>query len=296
MALLSPETVPVRVYKWDDIGAPVFNKSTNALINIFKACLVTGYGTKPGAGWTAPYEASGIKVFRPQVSADTDFYLRCSANTTTQMTAQVYLNMTGVSAGNLKLQCAQPFKYARGTTTNRWLLVASPRGLWFFCEQAYNLEGVGVSGSYFFAGDTMRDDVGLKSVFMQHTGGVYTDGDYSNIFGLRLGSTATRKDADVYVYGALLDSAGNVHTCDTESLFSGTVRRTTARVLAPLITVANNTIYRLPGVTVPSDGPALLNFDAQKIAMDGYISDIVTFNTGPSVAGNVCVSTNIWSY
>lgn len=296
MALLSPEIVPVKMYKWDDVGAPELKKTTaNGVAEIFKACLVVGYGQKAAAGWTMPYESLGIKVFRPQVGTEIDFYLRMSADNGRQVEAGVYQNMIDANTGSLKLKCAQQFKYARGTTSKKWLLVASPRGVWFFCEQAYHLDDTGISGAYFFVGDTMRDNTGLKALFMQHTGGSYNDGGYSNIFGKdRVGGVA--KESTDYVYGALLNSAGDVYVCDTESLFGGSIQRTTARVLAPLIIIANKTLYQLPGLTVPSDGPTKRNFDTQKIAMDGYVSDIITFNTGPSLAANFCISTDIWSY
>lgn len=299
MALLTPERVPVKMYKWDDDGAPVLKKTTNSLMSIFEACLVTGYGTKTAAGWTKPYEASGIKVFRPQVGAEIDFYLQCSANATTQMTAKVYTNMTNASVGDLKLQCAQPFKYARGTITGKWLLVASPRGLWFFCEQGFQLntpELLSNSGAYFFVGDTARDAKGLRAVYIQHTGGTYTDGDYSDMFGFVQGSGVITKPAERYVYGALLDNAGVVHTCDTESYFNGRTVRTADRVLSPLLIFINQQMYQLPGLTVPSDGVAKINFDTQAIAMNGYVSNIINFGGGPTLATNFCLSADIWSY
>lgn len=297
MALLTPEHVPVKMYKWDDVGAPELKKTAaNGAAEIFKACLVVGYGAKSSAGWTMPFEASGVKVFRPQIGAETDFYLRMSADNGRQLDAAIYQNMTNANTGTLKLKCTQPFKYARGTTSVKWLLVASPRGVWFFCEQAFTLNDIGLSGAYFFAGDTMRSDTGLRSLFMQHTGGSYSDGDYSNIFGIKDRVTTIDKAVINYTYGVLLDSSGDVYTCDTESMFNGTLIRTTARSLAPLITIANNALYRIPGLTVPSDGATYRNFDTQTIAMDGYVSNIVTFNTGPSIVANFCVSTDIWSY
>src|SRR5690554_3044623 len=51
----------IRVYTWEDDGAPVLpNVSSQRLIDnlriIFKACLVDGYGDKPGAGWTLGHD------------------------------------------------------------------------------------------------------------------------------------------------------------------------------------------------------------------------------------------------
>lgn len=298
MALLSPETVPVKMYKWDDVGAPELKKATNSLMSIFEACLVTGYGTKTGAGWTKPYEASGIKVFRPQVGAEIDFYLQCSANTTTQMTVQVYTNMTDASTGDKKLQCATPFKFARGTITGKWLLVASDRSVWFFCEQGFVLDTpdlLSKSGAFFFAGDTMRNATGLRAVFLQHTGGSYNDGDYRDMFGYNR-AAQINKIPESYITGKLLDGAGIVYNAELESFFNGNTARTQDRILSPLLTFAGNNVYQIPGLTVPSNGAAEDNFTTQNIDMGDYVSSIMTFGTNPSLATNFCIATDKWSY
>lgn len=58
--------MPIRYYSFEDAGAPQLpNVSTqrtyDSLCTVLKACLVTGYGSKPGAGWTIGHEhADGI--------------------------------------------------------------------------------------------------------------------------------------------------------------------------------------------------------------------------------------------
>ncbi|KAF7787203.1 hypothetical protein PRUB_a4083 [Pseudoalteromonas rubra] len=43
----------VSIYRWDDEGAPQFSTGKySEIISILDACLVQGYGTKPGLGWT----------------------------------------------------------------------------------------------------------------------------------------------------------------------------------------------------------------------------------------------------
>lgn len=42
----------VNVYRFDDASAPVLSASPGALIGVLSACLVDGYGSKSGAGWT----------------------------------------------------------------------------------------------------------------------------------------------------------------------------------------------------------------------------------------------------
>ncbi len=45
-----------RLYKWDDVSAPSHSGTgLGQILNILRACLVTGYGTRTAAGWTNPY-------------------------------------------------------------------------------------------------------------------------------------------------------------------------------------------------------------------------------------------------
>ena len=46
----------VTVYKGNDTGAPTLSASLGDLNAIIKACLVDGYGSKSGAGWTLELE------------------------------------------------------------------------------------------------------------------------------------------------------------------------------------------------------------------------------------------------
>ncbi len=52
-------TQPVTVYRWDDVGAPqVVDGRPSEYIEIFKKCLVEGYGTKQPLGWTIAEEST----------------------------------------------------------------------------------------------------------------------------------------------------------------------------------------------------------------------------------------------
>lgn len=43
------------IYKSSDSGAPSFYGSTGSYVALLDACLVNGYGSKPGAGWIKPF-------------------------------------------------------------------------------------------------------------------------------------------------------------------------------------------------------------------------------------------------
>jgi len=44
------------VYTWLDDSAPVYSNTMSSFIALLRACLVDGYGTKAGAGWSIPFE------------------------------------------------------------------------------------------------------------------------------------------------------------------------------------------------------------------------------------------------
>ena len=66
MSLHNPVKYPVKYYSWQDTQAPQLSNVDGAIKTILKACLVTGYGSKAGAGWTALFEdAYRIVLRRP---------------------------------------------------------------------------------------------------------------------------------------------------------------------------------------------------------------------------------------
>ena len=66
MSLSNPVKYPVKHYSHLDAGAPQIADADGAIKTILKACLVTGYGTKASAGWTALFDdAFRIVLRRP---------------------------------------------------------------------------------------------------------------------------------------------------------------------------------------------------------------------------------------
>ena len=121
------------VYRWDDANAPVARGGRTSLIEILTACLVDGYGDKPGAGWTRPYiNTDGtVAAFRNNPTTGTGFWLRVD-NTTSTNYAQVqgFEAMTSESAGLLPFVSTPLYMYMStvSTTTPRpWVLIADDR-------------------------------------------------------------------------------------------------------------------------------------------------------------------------
>ena len=105
--------MPVTLYLSSDDQAPVL---TNANLSvILKACLVTGYGSKTGAGWTLPYEdaAANTRVFAPKHAGELDSYLRIKDNGGGASSVQAYREMTGIDTGEKILELSSPYKYGQ---------------------------------------------------------------------------------------------------------------------------------------------------------------------------------------
>lgn len=67
-------TYPVTVYRWDDPGAPQLPSNgtfgtTNELKEVLKKCLVEGYGSKAGQGWSVVFDDSNGFVLQNNVGA-----------------------------------------------------------------------------------------------------------------------------------------------------------------------------------------------------------------------------------
>lgn len=65
------------IYRSSDIGAPVLNGLSGSLVNVFSQILVTGYGSKPAAGWIIDYTSSDASgsTFRAPSGSSNSLYL-----------------------------------------------------------------------------------------------------------------------------------------------------------------------------------------------------------------------------
>ncbi|AHB12065.1 tail assembly protein [Xylella phage Sano] len=94
----------VRVYSSSDADAPVLRGNTPGdLINVLEKCLVTGYGSKAGAGWTKPFAGTNVAAFK-QGPGSNGMYLRVddTSTATSYRKAKVvgYEVMTDVNTGS----------------------------------------------------------------------------------------------------------------------------------------------------------------------------------------------------
>lgn len=171
MSLLTPIKVPVKVYRWDDAGAPALDKSAKCMLTIFKTCLVTGYGAKAGAGWVAPFEDAGSSVLKPNNSALSNFYLKLSADTGSRMDVVVHKTMTDINSGSISMAQPVPFVYSKSSADKEWVLVASPHGFWFVCKTTNG------GGTWFWVNALSSDSETGGGIGLHYSGGTWQDGD-----------------------------------------------------------------------------------------------------------------------
>lgn len=129
----------MNVYSSSDSGAPTLPNTANALNALLYACLVTGYGSKAGAGWTRPYTGTNLAVFR-QGTGGNGRYLRVfdgslQADNVRRVNVRGYEAMTAVSTGTGPFPTTGQisgnganFPYFSPSTagsTSNWILFAS---------------------------------------------------------------------------------------------------------------------------------------------------------------------------
>ena len=220
--------MPVTLYRSTDDDAPALTKSNLSLI--LKACLVTGYGSKPGAGWTMPYEdaAASKRVFAPAKSGELDSYLRVAA----------YRQMSDIDNGEAILELATPYKHGQSNQwSGRWVVVASARSVIVWVEGGY--DSPGRNGMMLYYGDTTSTDNGSRALLLAHSGGSYNDGSHSSMFQYRdAKSSAAAK--------SYRDDTG-AQEQDFFSLFTPP-RETAGEYVAPVLLQRGERLYAVPGV------------------------------------------------
>lgn len=237
--------LPARVYLHSDTDAPQLTAQNLSLV--LKACLVTGYGSKPAAGWTMPYEdaAAGKRVFHPAIYGTQDNYLRI-ADGNTQAVVQSYTDMSGIDTGDKVLELSQPYMYAKRNFSGAWALIATERSFILWTDSHYNGEP-GKIGTLLFYGDSGQSHDGSKCTVLAHSGGSYNDGSFLTPFWsvpyLGDHEHSARVTAQAFVAG---QGTGEIAF---NSLFARDTNNTIdGEYLAPLYARFAGKLYSIPGI------------------------------------------------
>lgn len=133
MSFLNPVSEPVLMYSSTDANAPQINLAARAagdVKTVLKACLVTGYGTKQGAGWTIQNETDFTAEFVSPSAAMLDYRLGLDDSSAIQtIWYYMYQNTRTNPAGNTIIK--DKTNISASSTENGWRLLATNRGVIF---------------------------------------------------------------------------------------------------------------------------------------------------------------------
>lgn len=153
--------LPATLYRWDDEGAPTVTASTRMsdLINVLKKCLVEGYGSKAGLGWTLAFEdATNRKIaFRNSPIDGTGGYFQFASSNAADSGEMRFRGGMDMTDFDVFLRPTPLYGLHFATVTTRWYLIGTSRGFYLHVLPNSNLVTVWAS-SYevnpmFFAGD-----------------------------------------------------------------------------------------------------------------------------------------------
>ena len=158
----------VTTYFSTDSGAPTLTGEVNALINLLTQCLVNGYGSKPGVGWSKPFSGTNKAVFKAGGGTQACLWVDDNAPGAAgarECRLRGYEVMsaldTGTGAFPTTTQMAVPIIYRKSTSLDAssrpWILIADDRRFYLF---SYPGEGTANRYTNFFFGDIISYKTG----------------------------------------------------------------------------------------------------------------------------------------
>lgn len=139
------------IYRSSDSSAPALEGVTGSLVTLLDACLVNGYGSQSGAGWTIAYTNTSKRVYRNSTSLGTGFYLNVDDSASASGAVAQEALMTGfqsataIGTGTGQFPTSAQLNYGIGavvcrksntasSTTRNWTLIADPTCFYLFVE------------------------------------------------------------------------------------------------------------------------------------------------------------------
>lgn len=213
--------LPVTVFRHTDPGAPqLVDHKPSEIINLFKKCLVEGYGTKVGLGWTLEYQDAGTAraAFRNSATQGSGGYMRISSATgadgnNVDFRVQTCKSMTSIDT-MISPSPYSTYELSKAEQSVGWELIGTSRGFWF---HIYTKTG-GVAGKYsystssafqyaysFFVGDLDTIDPNDAGMFT-HLRGTSSTADTA------LDATLFLGYGTIFGYALLYDADGSTGT------------------------------------------------------------------------------------
>lgn len=173
--------LPVTVYSSNDVGAPsIGTRKPSEIINILKKCLVDGYGTKPGAGWSIPFEdgASNSIVFRNSTVTGSGGFVKIWAKTAGDVNNDVLFMQNAPFINSLNPDWTmvagvshRDYFMTGSNILTKWVLYATSRSFYILFYGSTSSTGGNVAGTtstlpFVFVGDYQSFVPGDVHVFI----------------------------------------------------------------------------------------------------------------------------------
>lgn len=192
--------LPVTVYRWDDAGAPqLTNSKPSEIIAILKKCLVDGYGTKAGAGWSVAFEdVPTFKiVFRNSTTEASGGFVQfwSVAGTDTNSGEMRFRGAKSMTALDTFIDAQYQSQFKLSLSIDYWVLIATSAGFWFLSTNTLaSPNSSSNEKALFFVGDYdafNTNDPGRFIIMMNGTGGDMTSSAWNYSFDVAIGSDTT---------------------------------------------------------------------------------------------------------
>jgi len=170
------------IYKDNDASAPVLNGNTGSLLNVLDKCLVDGYGSKPGAGWsrtlpitasygcfTQPVGSSGLCLFVDDMGSGS------ASGSEARLTGWSSITSieAGIVTGSNQFPLVTQQKIASGSVIARKSTVpTSTNRNWIIMADSHSMYGFVLPGD---------------------TAGVYTSFMFGDFYSIKSGSVDTQR-------------------------------------------------------------------------------------------------------
>jgi len=184
-------SLPVTVYRWDDAGAPqLTNGKPSEIIAILKKCLVEGYGTKAGVGWSVAFEnAATFKIaFRNSTTEASGGFVQfwSVAGTDTNSGEMRFRGAKNMTALDTFIDAQYQMQFKISTAVDYWMLIATSAGFWFLSTNTLTSpNSISNEKAFFFVGDydaITANDPGRFVTFMNGNGSDMTSSTWTNSF------------------------------------------------------------------------------------------------------------------
>lgn len=144
------------IYKSTNADAPVMTGADNtSIVRVLRACLVDGYGDKPGAGWVMPFvNADGTKAaFK---NAGTGFYLRIDDSAGYYFKCASFESMSDIDTGINAIASEYSDRGRESLNNNAipWVVAANDKFVFLVIYTGYSsypneLTGIQVTSLFF---------------------------------------------------------------------------------------------------------------------------------------------------